>query len=688
MLRAPLLRSRVLYTGVSRPQHGAQWQLLQSRAPAVTFQQRFYADPPKLPDQTVLPGSSSSSKASDESKSPSSTTGDQPENVPRAPPTPSEAQSTFVKTSSSVGVPTGAGTASATASTPAPPSPKRKPRRWRRFFLSLLLLSGLSYAGGVYYSLVSDNWHDFFTEYVPFGEDAVAYFEEREFRRRFPQSSSSASKAYPQIRGESKVTIPGKGGLSSKVVEEGKESDLGARSGRHLSALKDNQPAHAQQSPSSATPAEKTTAVEKGKEKAQAATKSVVGAAPKKEERSASPAPQSADQPKTQGKEKAEAAKPATPAQRIDPLNVPAAEEPVVQDVVRILNDIITVVNADNASGKFNSAISKARDEIAKVAQNITSLRASEKKAAEDKIQSNHSEFDEAAKELMRRVEDELRDQEARWKEEYETEREKLSKTYQNKLNNELESTRKVYDQKLKNELLEQSIALSNKFATDIRNRVEAERNGRLSKLNELSSGVAELEKLTGEWNAVVDSNLKTQHLHVAIDAVRSALDNPTSSRPQPFVSELAALKEIASDDAIVNAAIASINPTSYQRGIPSSAQLVDRFRRVASEVRKAFLLPENAGVASHAMSWALSHATFKKEGMPVGDDVESVLARTETLLEEGSLDDAAREMNGLTGAARELSRDWLAECRRVLEVRQALDVVETEAKLQSLLVG
>lgn len=44
-------------------------------------------------------------------------------------------------------------------------------------------------------------------------------------------------------------------------------------------------------------------------------------------------------------------------------------------------------------------------------------------------------------------------------------------------------------------------------------------------------------------------------------------------------------------------------------------------------------------------------------------------------LLEEGDLDNAAREMTTLKGWAARLSSDWLSECRKVLEVRQALDV-------------
>ena len=183
----------------------------------------------------------------------------------------------------------------------------------------------------------------------------------------------------------------------------------------------------------------------------------------------------------------------------------------------------------------------------------------------------------------------------------------------------------------------------------------------------------------------MVDANLKTQHLVVAVEAVKSALENQVV--PKPFITELAALKEIAADDAVVSAAIASINPAAYQRGIPNAAQLIDRFRRVSQEVRKAALLPEDAGAASHLASFAMSKVLFKKSGLAIGQDVEAVLARTESLLEEGDLDAAAREMNGLQGWAKVLSKDWLSECRRVLEVKQALDVIATEARLQSLLV-
>ncbi|RMZ72265.1 Formation of crista junctions 1 [Pyrenophora seminiperda CCB06] len=640
MLRASILRARPAVRPLARAAR-PQWHVAQ----------RFYADDKKNLGETAVPNPAPTIQPSlnpsdlssvQENTIPAS-------DVPKGPPAP---DSTIGASRNAPAIqpattpPTGPGSASV-APDPVQPQPKRKRRRFRRFLLWLTILSGLGYAGGVWYSLVSDNFHDFFTEYIPYGEDAVAYFEEREFRKRFP-GRAGEPRLHPQISGENKVTIPGRSGLTARPAREN-SSDLASR-GPHVSALDDNKKQDKAEAPkvSSGTPPS-TPAV---KEKPAQVTETT-------------------------------SSKAITP---LDHLNVPSATEPVVQDVVKIVNDIITVVNADNAhDGKYNSALDKAKSELAKVVSDINAMKEMLEQQSEAKVKAAHAEFDQAAKELIQRLDHQMQAQEMQFKEEFENERERLSQSYKERLQSELQAAQKVYEQSLKNRLLEQSIKMQKSFTANVRERVEAERDGRLGKLNELSSSVHELEKLTAEWNSVVDANLKTQHLVVAVEAVKSALE--TQVVPKPFVTELAALKEIAADDPVVSAAIASINPAAYQRGIPSSALLIDRFRRVAGEVRKAALLPEDAGMASHLASLAMSKVLFKKSGLAVGADVEAVLARTEVLLEEGDLDAAAREMNGLQGWAKVLSKDWLSECRRVLEVKQALDVIATEARLNSLLI-
>lgn len=555
------------------------------------------------------------------------------------------------------------------------------------------MLSGLTYSGAVFYALRSDNFHDFFTEYVPLGEASVLYFEERSFRKRFPNARQAPSYSATPSPESSKVTIPQKAGLSWRVtdVDQDTGSDL-TQKGRHMSALDANKPSKgdikdALQQPKDAGSKDKVAAVDKAKEKApppapspppekkgqpKPATKSGPKPEPKTETMAqpspATPSPKSDPRPPA-----------IAPVSQISPLQIANAEEPLVQELVKIVNDIITVVNADSAeaSNKYSAPLGKAKDSLASVGAKIMALKEEERKAAEEKLKQAHKEFDDGAKELLRRVDAARQEDDAKYREEFEAEREHISRNYEEKLKTEAERSQQLAEQRLKNELTEQGIKLKKKFASDIKSLVEEERDGRLSKLSDLSTNIDDLQKLTSNWNGVIDSNLATQKLQVAVDTVRTSLERGTAGddRPKPFIREMAALKLVANGDAIVDAAIASVNPTAYQRGIPSSAQLVDRFRRVASEVRKASLLPEDAGVASHAASFLLSRVMFKKQGQPQGTDVESILTRTETMLEEGNLDGAAREINTLQGWAGVLSKDWLRDCRKVLEVRQALEV-------------
>lgn len=560
----------------------------------------------------------------------------------------------------------------------------------------MIIAGGLAYGGGVFYALRNDNFHDFFTEYIPFGEDAVLYFEEQDFRRRFPHANAGAVKI-PQTRKDesNKVTIPSKSGLSWKVSGEGDQSSSDAsRKGRHMSALDANEgkqegAENAQQAPHQEPAQPKSVAVEKAKSGAvQKGKTSATGSrktAMLEDKRDSQPeAPKSAAKAEAPASEppKADGRLAAIPSvAQIAPLSIENAEEPIVQELVKIINDIITVVNSDSADApnKYSAPLTKAKESLSGVGSKILALKKSAKDSASEEIANAHKQFDEGARELLKRI-DATREQDAvQFRQEFEAEREKLSQSYTEKVKNELERYQELINQQRKNEMIEQAIQLKRKFALEVQDLVEGERNGRLSKLTELSDNVEELQKLTSDWNGVIDTNLATQKLQVTVEAVRSTLTKTAAAAandiPKPFVRELAALKEVANGDPIVDAAIASINPTAYQYGLPSSATLIDRFRRVASEVRKASLLPENAGFASHLASAVLSKVLFKKQGMAEGSDVESILTRTETLLEEGDLDAAAREMNTLQGWAKVLSKDWLGDVRKVLEVRQALEV-------------
>lgn len=565
-----------------------------------------------------------------------------------------------------------------TTKLPPPPSlaPVKKKkgffRRLRNYVLTLTLLGAITFGGGVWYSRISDNFHDFFTEYVPFGEQAVLYFEEAEFRKRYPGTLNSGMR---HADTGAQVKIAPQSGASWRVADS---SEPSGRQSSAISKITSSKKAAAEKKAAAAPVPEAKPAPDSPKTEQTPIAPSATVSAPETSV--------AKKEPKTQ-KSRSDFKVPEVdepsrypPPAPLDPLKVKDADEPVVQELVRMLNDIITVVNADNADERFSSTIYKAKTKLNFVGSQIRDIKARIEKDAAAEVESKVQEFETAANELVSRVEKVMASQESQWRAEFEEEMKRIQSTYDSRLQTEIEQQKRVNEEKLKNKLLEQAIELKRQFLNDVRSQVEVERNGRLGKLEQLSSSIKELEQLTTGWNDVVDANLRTQQLHVAVEAVRASLDDV--EHPRPFVRELVALKEIAAEDAVVNAAISSINPSAYQRGIATPSQLIDRFRRVASEVRKASLLPEDAGVASHASSWVLSKVMFKKHGLAVGDDVESILTRTQTYLEEGNLDAAAREMNGLQGWAKTLSRDWLGEVRKVLEVQQALEVGFTRIPL------
>src|SRR5436190_12583739 len=60
--------------------------------------------------------------------------------------------------------------------------PTRPPRRVfsARNFVALLVSGMLVYAGAVWYSFKSDNFHDFFTEYIPGSERVISAIQDYE----------------------------------------------------------------------------------------------------------------------------------------------------------------------------------------------------------------------------------------------------------------------------------------------------------------------------------------------------------------------------------------------------------------------------------------------------------------------------------------------------------------------------
>lgn len=237
---------------------------------------------------------------------------------------------------------------------------------------------------------------------------------------------------------------------------------------------------------------------------------------------------------------------------------------------------------------------------------------------------------------------------------------------------------------RLKEEVIAQGIELQRRWIREIKVRVEAERGGRLAKLDELAADLKRLSRVTLDNSAYLDENLRMHALWSSIRALNAAVQESVVRRP--FREELRILRHVAiaggaREDTVLAVALETLEDSDIPDvGVEPFADLASWFTTsVAPRVSNVALVPDqDAGLLSYVASSILSSFRFRRRGLVEGGDVLSVLSRAEYYMNEKDLDSAARELNQLKGPAKMLLSDWLEAARKRLEVLQAIEVCFT----------
>ncbi|KAH9998862.1 mitochondrial inner membrane protein Mitofilin [Russula compacta] len=387
--------------------------------------------------------------------------------------------------------------------------------------------------------------------------------------------------------------------------------------------------------------------------------------------------------------------KPLAPGEPL-PLVAPTVEElhssePILTHLAGTIDSLASFLNANpTAANKARNVLDIAKNDLSGLAQSFERLREEEKTKLEQSLDEQTREYTLKLLELELQAQDKLESQESDFRTFFEEEKARFAKAYREKLEQELQTQSDIINERLKEEVIAQGIELQRRWIREIKVRVEEERGGRLAKLDELAANLKRLERVTLDNSTYLDENLRLHTLWSALRAVDNAIDAPVR---RPFRDELRVLRHAAAarDDSVVGAALDALDTgNAPDIGVEPLADLVSWFTTsVAPAVSRVALVPEDgAGVLAHVASHVLSTFAFRRQGLVTGDDVLSVLARTEYHLNEKDLDSATRELNQLRGTARALLKDWLEASRRRLEVQQALEVVRSQATLASLLVA
>jgi mitofilin len=377
------------------------------------------------------------------------------------------------------------------------------------------------------------------------------------------------------------------------------------------------------------------------------------------------------------------------------------SEEDIVNDLAKTVQGLVQMLNEAGMSGHAKRLVDFATRDIETLDKTFTLIKAEESKAREElkslknelnttveRVEKHRQEVVEKVKAAednsaavvaghVKQVESDIAADTA-----------ELEKQFKDIHAKELTSQRQHYLTQLENELKNKAIEIQVQYVKQVQEQVESERGGRLSNIEAVASKQSELEKLAYADAELLDDTRKAHQLVAAMDALKRAA---LFGQQTQFELELSTLKRLSAktpfakvgerqSDELIQLVTSSIQEHVAKHGITSLAQLSERFETVAREVRRASLIPdEDASMISHLISIVLSSFMFTKKGLVAGDDIESRLARAEYYLNtEKDLESAAREINQLSGWPKRLSLDWLDEARRHLEVKQALEVKQS----------
>lgn len=527
------------------------------------------------------------------------------------------------------------------------PKPHKR-HRIRNFFIgTTLLFSGLS-AGSIYYALRNDDFYYAMTTYVPFTTNIIDAIEDYRFNRAVQASKAEAGFEAPQKLKEVEC-VPIDGQIKATAVTTTKAQ--GASSSAKPPA-KQNAPAPAQvkeQNP-------KKTA-HKAPATAPASASATTSAAPSKDLNdntvSLSAKPVAAQ---IVGSE-SHLGGGAFPKQQLDEFGVDSTLSEVDAALRSYMRAHNVDLNEDVLYSKVVSAVKHASDSVRKERERLKQNYSSQLKKSTAEFESQlEKDYLEAKKNLV--------------------------ESYNNRLQLALDAVTHKAVASANNKLDAQYNELYHQFGGRMTDYVEKERDGRLSRMKELQKDMETLQEAILSSGNILESEDGVVSFFVELGNLQRVLAKQEVTPLKPY---LEALTKSLPSDPLVKAAVASISPSVKKYGVLSHTQLAARFSLIEPKIRQASLAPANAGIAGHLGSLAASQLLVRKEGLPEGNDVESVIARTQTHLQQGDVLRAVAEVNSLQGWPKKIAADWLDEGRKRSEVEFLVNVLADEGRLWSI---
>lgn len=369
-----------------------------------------------------------------------------------------------------------------------------------------------------------------------------------------------------------------------------------------------------------------------------------------------------------------------------------SGSEPMIAQLASTVDDLAAFLrDTPNSGVQARGVLDEAKKEFARLSERLEQIKKTEADKLKQGLESQKKKYDAELKKAADSARAQVGKIDEKWKKEQDALRKKEAGEYEDKLKKELATQSELINERLREEVVSQGIEMQRRWMNEIKARVEAERGGRLAKLDELATDLGNLQKISLDNSQALEENASA----IAVDAALRELnavaleEQDEAGTKASFNKQLDKVKKSIKgkeDNELLTTILDRLEVSDPNEGVESFSTLYSWFtQKVRPAIQRVALVPEQAGILTHLMSSTFSPLLFQKSGCPSGNDVPSVLARTQFHLERRDLDSAAREVNQLKGWSKILAEDWLVAARKRLEVEQHVQVAQIEAHFASL---
>ncbi|SCV00201.1 LANO_0F05710g1_1 [Lachancea nothofagi CBS 11611] len=397
------------------------------------------------------------------------------------------------------------------------------------------------------------------------------------------------------------------------------------------------------------------------------------------------------------------AARPATPEIKVEQeacvkLRLPTVDicsnsDPRSEPLLQAVNAAVDEINSMSLflPEDTYSAVSDAYNKL------NTALQELDRNFQTDLSESLARQYGEASEDLRRSYELRQKARELELTEQFLNEFNAFKSQLEKRSSEELSTSLKANEQALlakqANEVALLSIKQVEEFNKILAEKLDQERQGRLSKLEELDGSVKGLTEAIDQVDTLVIKSEVVSQLTLLTTLLKSKLRSGSNSSVQ-IDSELARLKTLCEilpggpskccktkNPQLLDIVVSQLESLASKQQILSNEQLYSRWTLLQKDLTTSSLLPPNAGILGHTAAKIFSLFLFDKSGAPVENDIDSVIARVGTNLTLSKLDKAVEEVVALKGWPRVLCDEWVQEARMKLEIETLIDALDCEVR-------